>query len=132
MAAAVVAGEWRRAQECLAAAVLCRDNGLYADAVSRAYYAVMHAAKAALAQRDVITTSHRGVQRLFGKDLVMENRIEPVWADYISRGYGERDNADYDVSVIFTAADAQDACDRAADFLNRIRSLLGSAVVPAG
>ena len=125
MAAAAVAGEWRRAQECLAAARLCRDNGFYADALSRAYYAIMHAAKAALAQWDIVPTSHKAVQRLFGQDLVMKNRIEPVWADYIKEGFADRAAADYDVSAVFTRADAEDAIDRAAAFLNRIRSLLG-------
>lgn len=31
--------EWQRAQEASAAAAVCRDNGYYADAISRAYYA---------------------------------------------------------------------------------------------
>lgn len=125
MAAAAVAGEWRRAQECLAAARLCRDNGFYADALSRAYYAIMHAAKAALAAKDIAPASHKAVQRLFGKELVMKNRIEPSWADYIGQGFADRAAADYDVSATFTVDDAQDAVDRAAAFLNRIRSLLG-------
>ena len=125
MAAAAVAGEWRRAQECLAAARLCRDNGFYADALSRAYYAIMHAAKAALAQWDIVPTSHKAVQRLFGQDLVMKNRIEPVWADYIKEGFADRAASDYDVSAVFTRADAEDAVARATAFLNRIHSLLG-------
>lgn len=45
MAEVAAAAEWRRALECLGAAEVCRDNGFYADAVSRAYYAIMHAAK---------------------------------------------------------------------------------------
>ena len=125
MAAAAVAGEWRRAQECLAAARLCRDNGFYADALSRAYYAIMHAAKAALAAKDIAPASHKAVQRLFGKELVMENQIEPSWADYIGQGFADRAAADYDVSATFTVDDAQDAVDRAAAFLNRIHTLLG-------
>ncbi len=43
-----VQAEWRRAQKALQAAALLQQNGLAEDAISRAYYAAMHAAKAAL------------------------------------------------------------------------------------
>ncbi len=45
---ALVLGEWKRAAESLGAAESCRRDGYYADSVSRAYYAILHAAKAAL------------------------------------------------------------------------------------
>ena len=43
-----VQAEWRRAQKALQAAELLQQHGLVEDAISRAYYAIMHAAKAAL------------------------------------------------------------------------------------
>lgn len=43
--------EMKRARKALKASETLMDSGLYEDAVSRAYYAVLHAAKAALATR---------------------------------------------------------------------------------
>src|SRR3990172_9160737 len=43
---------------------------LFPDAISRAYYAVMHAAKVALLTRDVVAESHGAVRRQFGSALV--------------------------------------------------------------
>ena len=54
-----VQAEWRRAQKALQAAELLQQNGLAEDAISRAYYAVMHAAKAALLVHDVAVRIRR-------------------------------------------------------------------------
>ena len=55
-------GEWRRAARTLAAADLLVREGYPEDAVARAYYAILHAAKAALSLHDVIAESHSSVQ----------------------------------------------------------------------
>ena len=124
-----LAGEWRRAQECLGAANLCRKNGYYADSISRAYYAIMHAAKAALSFRGVPVdnrrSTHRAVMNRFGWHLVEPGYIEPTWADDIRQGHAERTQADYGAFEDLEEADASDACYRAGAFLNRIQSLLG-------
>lgn len=118
--------EWRRAQECLGAAEVCRDNGYYADAISRAYYAINHAAKAALALRGVAKiTSHDALNRIFGRELVIKNRIERAWGAALKQAMIKRIRADYHATDVFTPADAEDAVDRAAAFLSRIHSLLG-------
>jgi len=56
-----VQAEWRRAQKALQAAELLQQHGLAEDAISQAYYAIMHAAKAALLVHDVIAESHAAV-----------------------------------------------------------------------
>ena len=118
------AAEWRRAQEALGAAEVCRDNGFYADAVSRSYYAIMHAAKAALPD-NVKVDSHNGLLNQFSFYLVKEGPLEAPWPDYIRNSSAARIRADYNVGIVFTLADAQLSVDRAAAFLNRIHSLLG-------
>jgi uncharacterized protein (UPF0332 family) len=50
--------EIERGEKALKAAQLLSENGLYEDAVSRAYYAVLHFAKAALLSQGVRTSSH--------------------------------------------------------------------------
>ena len=60
----LVLAEWRRAAESLGAAESCRRDGYYADAISRTYYVILHAAKAALQLRDIASESHAAVKRL--------------------------------------------------------------------
>ena len=124
----VLDGEWRRAQQCLGAANLCRENGYYADAISRAYYAIMHAARAALSFRGVSVnnrrSTHRAVMNQFGRHLVVPGYIETTWSNDIRQGHVERTRADYDALENFDETDAGSACDRANAFLNRMQSLL--------
>lgn len=127
-----IANEWYRAQECLGAANLCRENGYYADAVSRAYYAIMHAAKAALRFRGVSVynrrSTHRAVISQFGEHLVRPGYVETTWSSDIRQGHVERTRADYEGFENFGQTDANDACDRANAFLNRMQSLLDRAL----
>lgn len=66
----MVVAEWNRARESLRAAQTLTRDGLYADAISRAYYAILHAAKAGLHVHDVAAESHPAVRRMFGLHLV--------------------------------------------------------------
>ena len=131
MVESVLAGEWRRAQECLGTAAVCRDNGFHADAVSRAYYAIMHGAKAALAHSivtnvaaaaDVLPDTHDGVINRFGLRLVRAGEVDPMWGAYLRQMHQKRISADYDVTVTLT--DSVEAVERATFFLDRMHTLM--------
>ena len=92
-----VIGEWRRSRESLGAAESLVHSGYAADSVSRAYYAIMHAARAALFVHGVATTSHAGVRRMFGKELIVREEIEAEWGNELAEGLDERLAADYDI-----------------------------------
>ena len=83
---AIVLAEWRRATQSLGAAQSCRRDGFYADSMSRTYYAILHAAKAALQLRDVAAESHAALKRLFGLHLNQTGLVEPEWGVYIGIG----------------------------------------------
>ena len=116
--------EWRRASESLSAAEVLMREGCEADAVSRAYYAILHAAKAALFVHGVAATSHAAARRMFGLHLVHPGRIEPLWSDYLAEGSDERLAADYDVFVSYSEEETRRGCDRAREFLERMRQYL--------
>ena len=94
MSRELVRAEWRRAQEAFNAALVLTREGFWADAVSRAYYGVLHAAKAALLVQDVEAKSHAGVKRMFGLHLIKVGAIKPKWADYLPAGLDDRLSAD--------------------------------------
>ena len=106
------------------AADLLLEEGFYEDAVSRAYYAVLHAAKAALLARGIVTESHTAVRRLFGKELVQQGLLEKEWAMILAYEQDERASADYDVELSFSQEVAGQRVEESRSFLERIRSFL--------
>ena len=116
--------EWRRALQSLRAAEFLARGGYHEDAVSRAYYAVLHAAKAALFVHDVATASHAAVRRMFGLHLINTGEIERVWASHLGEGLDDRLAADYDASASFSLAEASQECQRTRAFLDRIHRYL--------
>ena len=115
-----VHAEWKRSLRAQGAAELLLEAGFYEDAVSRAYYAVLHAAKAALLARDIVTESHTAVRRLFGKELVKQGLLEKEWAMIFAHEQDERASADYDVELTFSRELAGQRVREAGRFLERI------------
>jgi hypothetical protein len=120
----LVLAEWRLARNALRAAQLLARHGIYADAVSRAYYAVLHAAKAALQTKDISADSHAAVRRLFGLHFIKTGEFEREWSSPLAEGLDDRLAADYDGERQFTGREARDESRRAAAFLKRVRRFL--------
>ena len=121
--------EWRRAELSQRAASVCLRHHCHADAVSRAYYAVFHAAKAALAFHDGTSPgSHGGVPQQFGLKLVRSGLLEGMWGSEIGQIYDLRVRADYNVVAAFSAVYVREVYERAARFLERILRYLSSGI----
>jgi uncharacterized protein (UPF0332 family) len=116
--------EFTRAQKALQAAKLLHADGLFEDAVSRAYYAVMHAAKAALLAHDQIAESHAALRRYFGSVLVQPGRIEKEWASVLAREQDRRIAADYNANFLMDAEGSLRLVEDASHFVERIRTYL--------
>lgn len=119
-----IQAEWRRAQQALQAADLLQTHGLAADAISRAYYATMHTAKAALLSQAVRAESHAAVRRLFGQVLVQTGEIEREWAAVLAREQDRRGMADYSIDTVFSPEDTGQLVHDAHRFLARIAHYL--------
>jgi len=120
----MVVAEWCRAREALRAAETLTRERCYADAISRAYYAILHAAKAALHVHDVAVGSHAAVRRMFGLHLIRSGEIEAEWSAYLVESLDDRLAADYDVETSFSKEDAGTECRRSREFLRRVRRYL--------
>jgi uncharacterized protein (UPF0332 family) len=116
--------EWKRAQQALRSAELLRRGRLYADAVARSYYALFHAAKAALHIHDVAAQTHSAVQRMFSLHLIKPGAIEPEWSKPLGESMEDRLAADYDAELSFSPSQAREACKEARAFVGRIRRYL--------
>ena len=116
--------ELRRATECLRAASACMNVGLYADAVSRAYYSIYHVATALIATRGLRAKSHRGLHMLIRANFLETGILEFRWAQEIRRLYTWRINADYRPDIIFDRDNANSSRESAVQFLASVQPLL--------
>lgn len=116
--------EMDRAEKALQAARLLCEAGLLEDAISRSYYAVLHAAKAALLVHDAVAESHASVRRLFGKVLIQEGHIEREWAAVIANEQDQRMMADYDAEATWEVEAVGKLVDSAQAFIKRIHDYI--------
>jgi hypothetical protein len=116
--------EWRRAVMALRAAQLLTAEDYPEDAASRAYYAILHAAKAVLFVYDIACTSHAGTRRMFGLHLVRTGHVEPEWASFLGESLDDRLAADYDSAISVSAPEAARETRRSRRFLSRMRRYL--------
>lgn len=121
-----IRGEWRRALRALHAAEALHAQGFLEDAISRAYYAVMYGAKAALLVHDVVAKSHAAVRRLFGQVLIKTGELEKEWAGILAHEQDQRGGADYNADFEVTVESADELLRDARHFVERITRYLSS------
>ena len=99
---------WKWAVNAMKAAhrdTMARD---YPNAVSRGYYAMMHAANAALALKQLHSKKHSGVQALVNLHLVLPEELERQRGRDLGQGQDERTSAEYDVTKDVRASQAHE------------------------
>jgi uncharacterized protein (UPF0332 family) len=90
------------------------------DAISRAYYAVLCAADAALATKGFVAKSRAGTDSLFGFHFVKPGLVDKRFGGLVGRAADVRIKADYDHEVTFTREDAEHWLERAKEFVTAI------------
>lgn len=116
--------ELERGEKALRSAVILFQNDLLEDAISRAYYAVLHSAKAALLVEKVNADSHSAVRRLFGKHMVQGGKIDRRYGKILSEEQDDRYRADYDVIFAPERGLVESRIQGAEDFLQTIKSYI--------
>ena len=112
------------AKDALEAARLLMDRGFHPDAVSRAYYAMLYAARAALASRGIPAKTHGGTLQRFGETFVRTGIITADLAKGFAKALEIRERADYSVAVRPGPEEAEAVLRDADRFLAAIRHLL--------
>ncbi len=121
-----VHAELLRAETSLdAARSLLKDNFLE-DALSRAYYSILHAARAVLLAEGVSVSSHRAVRRLFGSHLIKPGKLAVRLAKILAEEQDDRFLADYDAWFHAERERAEKRVSEAAEFLTAIDLFLKS------
>jgi len=110
-----------KAESKLNSAKILFENGVYDDAVSRAYYCMYYAAKALLSLKDMHPRTHRGVLSQFGLEFVKTGVIEEYYAKAITTAQERRERADYDIYYNPSKEEAESIIEDAERFLDRIK-----------
>jgi uncharacterized protein (UPF0332 family) len=95
------------------------------DAVSRAYYAMFYAAKAALLTTGSTPRSHSGVLSQFSQHFVMTGRVEKELGRMLSQAMQAREASDYNAAIRAFQSDAQQAIADAETFVAKIKEIFG-------
>ncbi len=119
--------ELEKAKRMLLAAELLRSNGFFEDAVSRSYYAVFHAACAALAKIGRSARTHDGIRSAFGEHFIRTGALPQHLARVLSRTAADRNDADYNSSTVFSEKDARESQNGAQDFVDAVAHYLENA-----
>jgi uncharacterized protein (UPF0332 family) len=112
-----------RANDCIKDAELLLDAHRPSAAVGRSYYAMFHAATAALLGKDIKRHSHQGLISAFGQFLVKEGRVEPKFHKYIAEAFNLRQESDYQPVAEVTEQQAFKVFERAKEFVETCRNL---------
>jgi uncharacterized protein (UPF0332 family) len=121
-----IQAELRRGDESLRAADALEGLGLWADAVSRAYYAAFHHVTAMLLSAGFQARTHEGTHDLFYLHFVRPAALPPYLGKWLSALQRFRQEADYSRSFQFTPEGAREELDHARELCARVRERLAS------
>ena len=121
-----IAAHIERAHESLKAAQLLLNDDLSSDAVSRAYYACLHVAKAALLSIEEAPRTHKGIHNRFWVQFVESGRIPRAVGDVLAYAWKMREQADYDVLTRFDPGSVADLLRDVAGFVEAVAGEIDS------
>lgn len=113
-----------RAEKALRSAKLLEENGELEDAVSRAYYAMFHAARAILFSKGAKAKTHRGTISLFGEKIVKEGVLSKEFADMLRKAFDLRQKSDYELYAELNEELVEEVIKNAGKFVEKIKELL--------
>ncbi|MCC6499504.1 MAG: HEPN domain-containing protein [Anaerolineales bacterium] len=100
------------------------EIGLYNDAVSRAYYAMFYAAKAALLSEGLDLRRHSSAVTKFRELFVITGRVDAEYLRYLGRAQSARERSDYAPFATLNKEGAEEIFNAASAFIGKIKELL--------
>lgn len=116
----------KHATERLESASILHKAGNYSDAISRAYYAIFDAARAALFSINISPKSHAGTLVKFNEHFVKTGLVPNEFSKIFSKIERSRLDADYNFMNNFSQKESADILTSAKDFVKQVETLLTS------
>lgn len=98
--------------------------GLYDDALSRAYYAMFYAAKAALLSEGVDLRKHSSAVAKFRELFVITGRVDAEYLHYLGQAQSARERSDYAPFAPVSKEGTEEILNAADAFIAKIKDLL--------
>jgi len=115
----------RKARRRLEASERLFGDGFHEDAVSRAYYAMYHAAKACLILEGSSPKTHEGVISEFGRLFVLTGKVDAGLGRALSAAKEDREDSDYEVYAEIDEEEAERVLKEAQNFLRMAEDIVG-------
>lgn len=113
-----------RAAEALESGKILHREEHFLDAASRAYYAMYHAAMAALSTEDVSVKTHKGTISQFYLKFISTGKLPAELGKALSYAFEKRTSGDYEVYFELDENDSSRILSDAENFLHTIRQFL--------
>lgn len=91
-----------KARSSLTAAKKLLEESLFAESISRSYYAMFYAAKALLLLDGIDVSKHSAVAAAFGRGYAKTGKIDPRYHRMLLDGFEWRQKSDYDIYWLAT------------------------------
>ena len=108
---------FNRAKEFLRAAEVLHNGSFPSIAAGRAYYAMFHAATAALLSIGIERSTHRGIIAAFGHSFVKTGKIDKRFNADLRKAYLLRGEGDYVATPDMSVRESQILINAAKDFV---------------
>ena len=112
------------ARKKFASACLLLDQGHFADAASRAYYAMLHGARALLATKGLDSRKHSGIISLFNLHFIKTGVVTKELGTYLLSSKDMREESDYNEFYIVNKTDIFLVIQQARAFLDAIEKAI--------
>ena len=102
------------------------DKGFFEDSASRSYYAMFHAARAALGKVGVTTRTHEGTVSEFGRILVLRGVFPRDLGRALAEAKAARETYEYSATMEIVSDEAEAILRDAERFVSQVKSRLRS------
>ncbi len=113
----------QNAEEALREAQVLFNNRLYRGALTRSYYAMFHAATAALLARGIQRRSHHALLAAFGQTFIKSGALDERLYRHLREAFERRQQTDYEAIVEVDRNATAQLIERAIDFVDACRRL---------
>jgi uncharacterized protein len=114
---------FEQAAECVEDARVLLENDRLAAAVTRIYYAMFHAATAALLARGIQRNSHHALLAVFGQQFIKTGQLDEQLYRNLRAAFERRQQADYEAILEIDHATTTRLLEDAMDFVDACRKL---------
>jgi len=113
-----------QAQNCLSAAKVSAEAGLYKDAANRSYYCIFHSMRAVLALEGFDSKKHSGIMSAFRQRYIKTKMFDSAFSDVIGAAFEIRNFSDYEDFYVVSKVEVIQQIENACSFLRTVAAYI--------